>query len=156
MMRPQDWQGIRGILDDLYRATDRLEALFPGRKFTLDGHLVGSIGEVIAAYMFDLQLAPPSSKAHDAIASDGRLVEVKLTQGTSVAMRHETAQLLVLHRAKGGSIEVVYNGPGGLAWKRAGKLGSNGQRPITLNALRALNSSVDMADRLPQVRYAPI
>ena len=29
-----------------------LEAEFPGRHFTLDGHLVGSIGEVMAAYYY--------------------------------------------------------------------------------------------------------
>ncbi len=34
---------------DIYRAVVRLEELYPGRKFTPDGHLVGSIGEVIAA-----------------------------------------------------------------------------------------------------------
>lgn len=34
---------------DIYRAIAKLEAMYPGRKFTPDGHLVGSIGEVIAA-----------------------------------------------------------------------------------------------------------
>ena len=33
----------------IYRAVEELEALYPGRKFTPDGHLVGSIGEVVAA-----------------------------------------------------------------------------------------------------------
>jgi len=33
----------------IYRAVTELEALYPGRKFTPDGHLVGSIGEVVAA-----------------------------------------------------------------------------------------------------------
>jgi len=47
-----DWAEVRALLDSLYGSAERLEALFPGRKFTLDGHLVGSIGEVIAAYMF--------------------------------------------------------------------------------------------------------
>jgi hypothetical protein len=30
----------------IYCAVEELEALYPGRKFTPDGHLVGSIGEV--------------------------------------------------------------------------------------------------------------
>jgi hypothetical protein len=33
----------------IYQAVADVEALYPGRKFTLDGHLVGSIGEVVAA-----------------------------------------------------------------------------------------------------------
>ena len=41
---------------DIYRAVANLEQLYPGRKFTPDGHLVGSIGEVIAAEYFGLPL----------------------------------------------------------------------------------------------------
>lgn len=33
----------------LYAITRELELQFPGRKFTPDGHLVGSIGEVLVA-----------------------------------------------------------------------------------------------------------
>src|SRR5476651_2671045 len=40
----------------IYKATAELEALYPGRKFTPDGHLVGSIGEVIAAEALGLKL----------------------------------------------------------------------------------------------------
>jgi hypothetical protein len=83
-----DWTKVTRFLEDLYTASDGLEQLFPGRKFTLDGHLVGSIGEVVAAYIFDLDLNPASTQGHDAKAKDGRRVEIKLTQGNSVALRH--------------------------------------------------------------------
>ena len=76
---PVDWEEVKGLLDQLYAASGRLEALFPGRKFTLDGHLVGSVGEVIAAYMLDLDLARASRQGHDAFAPDRRQVEIKLT-----------------------------------------------------------------------------
>jgi hypothetical protein len=33
----------------IYKATAELAALYPDRPFTPDGHLVGSIGEVVAA-----------------------------------------------------------------------------------------------------------
>ncbi len=36
------------LVADIYRAVADLEKLYPGGKFTPDGHLVGSIGEVIA------------------------------------------------------------------------------------------------------------
>jgi hypothetical protein len=36
----------------IYKAVEELEALYPGRRFTPDGHLVDSIGEVIAAEKF--------------------------------------------------------------------------------------------------------
>ncbi len=53
---PDHWHEVGDLLGTLYRIVDRLEALFPGRKFTPDGHLVGSIGEALAAHMFGLDL----------------------------------------------------------------------------------------------------
>ncbi len=41
MTETADWNEITMLLDELYKSTGRLETLFPGRKFTLDGHLVG-------------------------------------------------------------------------------------------------------------------
>lgn len=38
----------------LYALVAELEALYPGRHPTLDGHLVGSIGEVLAAHYYRL------------------------------------------------------------------------------------------------------
>lgn len=149
-----DWREVAGLLDELYRATDRLEEIFPGRSFTLDGHLVGSIGEVIAAYMFDLGLVRASSQAHDALAGDGRRVEIKLTQGKSAAIRHPPDHLLVLHRPKGGPVRVVYNGPGDAPWEQAGKMQSNGQRTISLRKLEGLDRLVAAEARLP-IKWPP-
>jgi hypothetical protein len=153
---PVDWEEVKGLLDQLYAASGRLGALFPGRKFTLDGHLVGSVGEVIAAYLFDLDLARASSQGHDAFAPDRRQVEIKLTQGNSVAIRHEPEHLVVLQRPKGGPICVVYNGPGAPAWNAAGKIQTNGQRPISLKRLAELDRVIGDNARLPLIRTAPV
>jgi len=50
--------------------------------------------------MFDLELNPASTQGHDALSRDGRHVEIKLTQGKNVAIRHEPEQLIVLHRPR--------------------------------------------------------
>jgi hypothetical protein len=151
-----DWAEVRTLLDSLYVSAERLEALFPGRKFTLDGHLVGSIGEVIAAYMFDLTLNSASTMAHDALCPAGRRVEIKFTQGRTVAIRHEPDHLLVLNRARGANVRIVYNGPGATPWTAARVAQSNGQRPISLAHLTRLNAAVADEQRLPLVRPAPI
>ncbi len=155
-MTATDWTEVTSHLDALYAASEGLEAIFTGRKFTLDGHLVGSIGEVVAAYMFGLNLMPASTLGHDAMAPDGRQVEIKLTQGKSVALRHVPQHLIVLHRPKGGPVRVVYNGPGGVVWDACGKPQKNGQQPISLSRLRTLDAAVTIADRLPQFRDAPV
>jgi len=125
------------LLDRLYSVVDRLEELFPGRKFTPDGHLVGSIGEVIAAYRFGLRLLEGSAPGHDAESKDGRLVQIKLTQGnSSVALRSEPEHLLVFRLQKNRSVEDVYNGPGRVPWSKVGNMQKNGQCAISLSRLR--------------------
>lgn len=133
----------------LYLLVAEFEALFPGRKFTPDGHLVGSIGEVIAAHRYELTLYPASTEAHDASAANGRQVEVKATQGDSVALRAEPEHLIVLHIGRDGHATEVFNGPGALAWSNCGALQKNGQRPISLSKLRKLMGQVTPSQRLP-------
>ncbi len=69
----------------LYEIVDELETIFPGRHFTPDGHLVGSLGESLAAYMFGLTLTAASTTVHDAVTQDGVRVEIKATQRRGVA-----------------------------------------------------------------------
>ncbi|GAL31213.1 hypothetical protein JCM19239_6598 [Vibrio variabilis] len=52
----------------LYEIVNELEAMFPERHFTPDGHLVGSIGEVLAEYHYGLELFTASAETHDAKA----------------------------------------------------------------------------------------
>ena len=140
---------IPTLLKRLYEIVAELETLYPGRKFTPDGHLVGSLGEVIAAHDYGLVLLDSSAKTHDA-RKDGKLIQIKATQGKSVALYGEPDHLLVLKLRKDGSTEEVYNGPGALAWQNTGKLQKNGQRPITLSKLQALMESVHAGQRIPR------
>jgi hypothetical protein len=122
---------------------------FPGRPFTPDGHLVGSLGEVLASHYYDLELLPCSTQCHDAQTKDGRLVQVKATQGKTVALRAQPDHLLVLQLKKDGTIEEIYNGPGLLAWEHVGKQQkSNGQSPIGISTLRRLLKDVPADQRL--------
>lgn len=111
-----------------------------GRRFTPDGHLVGTLGEVLAASMFGLVLAPPSTKGFDAVDRDGRKVEVKATYGTSVALRpsshQEADDLLVLKLDVRGEPEVAYYGP--IAHVAERPVQSNGQFSVALSTLRRL------------------
>jgi len=40
------------LVKQLYKIVKEFERLFPERRFTPDGHLVGSIGEVIAKHRY--------------------------------------------------------------------------------------------------------
>ena len=148
--RPDHWREVGDLLGRLYRIVDRLEVLFPNRKFTPDGHLVGSIGEVLAAHMFGLDLLPGSSPNHDAVAANGWRVQIKLTQGTrGVALRAQPDHLLVLRLTPERSVEIIYNGKGLSPWSQAGSIQKNGQRQISLKRLSAIDDYVSTEDRLP-------
>ncbi len=137
------------LVADLYRIVDELESVFPGRHFTLDGHLVGSLGECLAAYHYGLNLRPASTKGVDADKS-GVEVEIKATQGSSVGLRCQPEHLLVLKLDRRGGFEEIYNGPGNLVWREFAKKNrpSNGQYQIAISRLSALMKHVSPERRL--------
>ena len=145
-----DAERIKALVPQLYALVAQLEAAAPGRRFTPDGHMVGSIGEVIAACLYDLELAAASTEGYDAIHKpSGLKVEIKTTQGKLVAMRCQPPHLLVLLIHADGSADTVFNGPGKLAWDAASKTSSrNGQSTISVSKLRELQERVPASEQL--------
>ena len=133
---------------ELYRITAELEEKYPGRHFTPDGHMVGSIGEVYAAEKYGLSLLEASSEKHDARSANGRLIQIKITQTDRVSIYSKPDYLIVLKMKHDGTIEEVYNGKGAGPWENAGKVQKNGQRSISIKKLIALNSDVLSKDRI--------
>ena len=129
------------IIKTLLDAVSALEALHPDRKFTLDGHLVGSIGEVYAREKYGMTLLPASTPAHDAKDRDGKLYQIKLGAGKDIALNAKPDWLLVLTLGRDGSITEVYDGPGGIVWNSCGPMQKNGQRRIRKTKLVALGSA---------------
>ena len=130
-------------VQELFSITHELEQYHPAKKFTLDGVLVGSIGEVLVAEHYGLTLLPNSQKTHDAITQDGRLVQIKTTQINKVSISSEPDFLIVIKLFPTGEWEEVYNGPGSPVWSNAGKMQKNGQRSVPLNKVKDLMYSVD-------------
>ena len=137
-------------IKELYEISAELERLFPGRHYTPDGHMIGSIGEALAASYYGLELFPASEETHDAKAPDGRLVQIKATQINRISLSSEPKWLLVLRIHRDGTFSEEYNGPGKLAWEHCGKMQKNGQRPISLAKLRKLQAEVPDSVRLPR------
>ena len=137
-------------IKELYEISAELERLFPGRHYTPDGHMIGSIGEALAASYYGLELFPASEETHDAKAPDGRLVQIKATQINRISLSSEPRWLLVLRIHRDGTFSEEYNGPGKLAWEHCGKMQKNGQRPISLAKLRKLRAEVPDSVRLPR------
>lgn len=152
-MRIMDERRFPELIKDLYRLVGELEAMFPGRHFTPDGHMVGSMGECLAAYYYDLELLPASSEGRDALAC-GRNVEIKATQGDSIGLRSCPQHLLVLKLDRQGGFNEIYNGPGNPVWALVSHKPrpSNGMYQVRLSRLSALMEDVPDGDRIPLAR----
>ena len=148
-----DHEKFQGIVRNLYATVSELERMFPGRHFTPDGHMVGSIGECLVADAYGLELMTASNKGYDAISRTGKQVEIKATQSKAAAFRSEPEHAIVIKILPNGTFEEIYNGPGGMVWQEfiGRPLPSNGQYQISLNKLSALNKLVHESQRVPRV-----
>jgi len=138
------------LVNQVYENTAELTRITE-RPFTPDGHMVGSAGEVLAAFVYDLELLPQSTERHDARKGD-LLVQVKATGGDRVALSSTAPEHLLVLKIEDGKPTEIYNGPGALAWKNAGKLQKNGQSQISVALLKKLMGQVSHEQQLEQVR----
>ena len=116
---------IEEKIRQLYQIVDELEAAYPDKHFTLDGVLLGSLGEVYARDKYGLTLFK-------------ELVQIKVTQGDKIGLRSEPDFLLVFQVLRDGSFVEIYNGAGKRPWEESGKMRSNGQRFISVSHLKEI------------------
>ena len=143
---------VQDKLQQLFQIVEQLETEYAdyNRKFTIDGHLIGSIGEVLVAEAFDLKLKDTGTPMIDAVTKDGtnRTVQIKATQidRVSFSSKHENEdvpdQVIVISIDKTGNWKVEFNGPGKLIYENLGKPQKNGQSQISLTKLRRLMDDV--------------
>jgi hypothetical protein len=141
----------------LIEARNALKAHFSAvdLHFTLDGNLVGDLGEAVAAELFGLELTGRSNEGIDGYAPDGRSVQVKAS-GTKRGAAFRPVEtcadhLLFFHFDYDGCFgEVVYNGPEEPV-RRALPAVWTGQRCVSVPTFRRLDERLSEADRLKMV-----
>jgi len=143
------FEEVPALIGDLLKTTQRLNTLFEGRPFTPDGHLVGSIGEVVAEYVYDLKLQPAGTPQLDAYTRDGRSVQIKLTGGKrsfglrwSSQLKTAHADLLIGLKLSDNGFTEVYNGPFPKDILEGRPDTSNGQVSVPIGKLAARNPSL--------------
>lgn len=113
-----DKNKIGDALRLIFDGIKSLRDAFPKKEFTIDGRLVGDIGEVLAALEYDIELFDVLVKGHDGKTPDGRLVQVKATFKDSLTFRTVPDYYLGLKLYRDGNHEVIYNGPGKLIYEK--------------------------------------
>lgn len=152
-----DLVSARNKLRTHYNAVLKAQGSNAELKFTLDGNLVGDLGEAIAVELFGIQLLETkSAEGIDGYAPDGRTtVQVKATgteRGPAFRPTETRADHLIffdldLENATG---EVVFNGPEHYAIALLPKE-FDSQRMLTPKQIRAADQQVMPEERLPRV-----
>ena len=147
---------LRESVVELLRIVERLRAAYPKKRFTLDGRLVGDIGEVLVEHAYEVSLLEGIQKHYDARCTDGRLVQIKATlRSTQAAFTfpadHVPDYYLAVVIHPDGRFTEVFNGPGKVAAQAiAGRKRPNTNfYAISASALLKLAVGVDPADRIP-------
>ena len=148
---------ISEALESIFSGIKRLAADFPDRKFTIDGRLVGDIGEVIAALHYDIILDKVARPKHDACCSDGRNVQIKATFKDSLTFGSVPDYYLGLKLYTNGDSEEIFNGPGDLIFKHYPKLKGIGVKLLSfpIKQLQQLSQPVPDRERIPKRGAAP-
>jgi hypothetical protein len=108
MTRAAITEGLRLI----FQGIAYLEKASPHLPFTIDGRLGGDIGEVIAAFEYDVVLHDVSQAKHDAVTSDGRNVQIMATFKDFLTFRTVPDYYLGFKLYPDGQHEEIFNGPG--------------------------------------------
>ncbi|MBE3024828.1 hypothetical protein GQ37_005345 [Janthinobacterium sp. BJB1] len=103
----------------IFQGIAHLNSTFPNRKFTVDGRLVGDIGEIIAELEYDIILDEVSQPAYDGVTSDGKKrVQIKATFKDSLTFKGTPDYFLGFKLFPDGRHEEIYNGPGSIIYDR--------------------------------------
>lgn len=128
-----------------------------GLTFTLDGKLVGDIGEAVIAEAFGVILCRQRTRGVDGHAADGRSVQIKATglakAGPAFTPGEGIAEHLIFVRIDfaSGNAVVIYNGPEAPVRKLLPPVWS-GTKVIPLSRILATDSTVSDEQRLPRLR----
>lgn len=139
-------------VQQLIQIVHNLEQTFKGRHFTLDGHLVGSIGEVLASYHYGIKLYEASVAIHDGITPDGRNVQIKMTQGDTIVISEQPDYLIALYmNRRTGEVQEIYNGPGEIPYMKSYEYKKHNKRYMSVSMLCQEDFKVIPSERIPTV-----
>ena len=144
---------ISDAVKQMLAIVEKLCIAYPHKRFTLDGRLVGDIGEVLVEDAYDLKLYPDIKKHHDAECPDGRLVQIKATMKKNLTFPadHVPNYYLGVKVGADGTFVEIFNGPGTIAWE-AVKSRANPKtnlHSVSIEVLIKLQKQVRPQDRIP-------
>lgn len=150
-------RAVKRAVRDLVAVVSRLNKAYPHKAFTLDGRLVGDLGEILVAETYDVVLFEKLEHHHDG-KSGRRLVQIKSTMKDSLTFpgNHVPDYYIGIKIHPDGSFETIYNGPGQqIADRLRGrKVPKNNLHSISIKILGELDELVPERQRIRRRRRA--
>ena len=145
---------IHDAVKQLLKITNQLHARYKTKRFTLDGRLVGDLGEVLVELDYELSLHEGLAKHHDGVTTDGRNREVQIKTTMQNALTfpvdHIPELYLGIQLHEDGTYTEIFNGPGeiaAIAVQNRAPTKTN-LHSVSLYALKKLNETVVDDDRV--------
>jgi len=143
---------IADALRLIFTGIGKLQDAFPQKAFTIDGRLVGDIGEMIAAIEYDFLPYTALQAGHDGHTSNGRRVQVKATIKNSLTFTTVPDFYLGFKLHEDGRYEEIYNGPGQVIYERYSHRKGIGEKLLSfpVSELAKLSAIVSIQDKIPK------
>jgi len=139
---------IEEALALIFKGIGMLQTEFSYRRFTIDGRLVGDIGEIIAAAEFDIELDDVSRAIHDGRTSGNRQVQIKATFQDHLTFKKTPELYLGFKLYRDGTHEVIFNGPGQIIFDYYARRAGIGERLLRFPNSKLKQLSTGISDDL--------
>jgi hypothetical protein len=140
---------LNEALLNIFKGIEQLREAFPEKKFTVDGRLVGDIGEAIAQRDYDLELYKKLQKGYDA-TSNGNKVQIKATFKDQLTFKEVPDFYLGLKLYSDGNYEEIYNGPGRYIKEKYGHRKGVGKELLSfpISILKSISDKIPISEKI--------
>ena len=138
----------------LLKVVEELRRTYSYKSFTLDGRLVGDLGEVIVEQNYDVKLFKKVVPKYDGKDSSGREVQIKATfydtLGFPCRIEDVPDYYIGIKIFDNGSFEEIYNGQGSNIWEliKDRKGTKNSLHVVSISSLSKINKTANKNDRI--------
>ena len=137
---------LREALALIFEGISKLASTFKGRRFTIDGRLVGDIGESLAGLDYQLTLDERSRAVHDAVTPNGRNVQIKATFQNHLTFKTTPEMYLGFKLNPDGTYQEIFNGPGQLIFDRFNHRAHIGEKLLRFPIAELITLSAGIPD----------
>mgnify|MGYP001049618116 CR=1 FL=1 len=141
-------------LKKLLKIVEDLRKTYANKKFTLDGRLVGDLGEVIVEQNYDVKLFEKVVPKYDGQDSLGRNIQIKATFHNTLGFPCNIEEVpdyyIGIKIFEDGSFEEIYNGLGSNIWEliKDRKRTKNSLHALSIISLQKANKTVKKDDKI--------